>query len=108
MITINGLGTFDIVPKMVENIVNEDITALDNHFSKRWNIDKKIDINGFLLSPIEIALRLEVMASIQWLVEHGVNLNKKYNHSFAVAVRYLCVESPTLFFIPLYVKGLFF
>ena len=92
MVKIKGLGTFDTVPQVVIDIMNEDIPALNSRLSKRWNIDRRIEIGACLHSPIGIALMTEAMAAITWLVEHGVNLNEKYNHSFAIAVRY-CDEN---------------
>jgi len=89
MVEIRGLGTFDKVSKVVEDILNEDITALDKRLSKRWNLDKRIRISEmFVLPPLEIAFIAKAFASVKWLVDNGANLNVENNSGFALAARY--------------------
>ena len=93
MLEIKGLGRFENAPQIAVDIAAGNVDALDGHLRKKWNIDKKIKTGEHSqYTPISIALIANSFASVKWLVEHGVNLNQKYDHSFLVAVRY-CDEN---------------
>ena len=93
MIEIKDIGIFDTTPQIAADIIAGDTNALDNHLLKKWKIEKKIKLEGslgyvFELTPLDLALMTASFDSVKWLVEHGVNLNAKNNHSFLMAARY--------------------
>lgn len=89
MIKMKDIGNFQSVPQIVSDIINENISALNDHLSQGWDIEKKINIGKYISqSPLDYALIMECFASVKWLVEHNVNLNEKGNPSFLTAVRY--------------------
>lgn len=93
MITLKDIGSFKSVPQIVNDIINGNTSALDEYFSKGWDIEKGIKIGKYTtLSPLDIALIMESFDSVKWLVEKGVNLNVKGNPVFLLAVRY-CDEA---------------
>ena len=93
IIKLKDIGEFKSVPQMVIDIINGNTLALDECFSKGWDIEKSIKISKYTaLSPLDIALIMESFNSVKWLVEKGVNLNVKGNPSFLLAVKY-CDEA---------------
>ena len=89
MVKLKDIGNFKSVPQIVGDIIKGNIPALDEYFSKGWDIEKGIKIGKYTtLSPLEIALIMESFNSVKWLVQKGVNLNVKGSHSFLLAVRY--------------------
>ncbi|WP_024470113.1 ankyrin repeat domain-containing protein [Treponema pedis] len=89
MIKLKDIGNFETVPKIAEDIINGNISNLELHLKSGWDIEKEIVISKYIdLSPIDCALIMENFESVKWLVEHGVNLNKKDNPAFLKAVRY--------------------
>ena len=89
MIHLKDLGSFESVPKLVTDIINGNITALESALNSGWDIDEPIQIGKYgEYTPLQLALVMECLPSVQWLVEHGVNLNDKENPSFLLAVRY--------------------
>ena len=89
MIKLKDIGDFETIPEIINDIINENISKLDEHLAKGWNIDKIISISEYTdLSPLDCTLIQGCFKSVKWLVEHGVNLNKKDNPSFLTAVRY--------------------
>ena len=93
MVKLKDIGNFKSVPQIVGDIIKGNIPALDEYFSKGWDIEKGIKIGKYTtLSPLDIALIMESFNSVKWLVEKGVNLNVKGNPAFLLAVRY-CDEA---------------
>ena len=89
MIHLKDLGSFESVPDLVTDIINGNITALESALKAGWDIDEAIQIGKYgEYTPLQLALVMECLPSVQWLVEHGVNLNDKENPSFLLAVRY--------------------
>ena len=89
MIKLKDIGDFETIPEIINDIINENISKLDEHLAKGWDIDKIISISEYIdLSPLDCELIQGCFKSVKWLVEHGVNLNMKDNPSFLTAVRY--------------------
>jgi len=89
MIQLKDLGTFESVPHIVTDIVKGNIRALENALAVGWDINQLIEIDEYSEhTPLELALVMCCLPSIQWLVEHGANLNEAENPSFLLAVRY--------------------
>ena len=89
MIQIKDLGTFEAVPEIVIDIVKGNISALENALANGWNINQPIEIGEYSEhTPLELALVMCCLPSIQWLVENGAELNDEENPSFLLAVRY--------------------
>ena len=89
MIHLKDLGSFESVPKLVTDIINGNITALESALNSGWDIDETVQIGKFSeYSPLQLALVMNCVPSVQWLVEHGANLNDEENPSFLLAVRY--------------------
>ena len=89
MIHLKDLGTFESVPDLVTDIINGNITALESALNSGWDIDEPIQIGKYSeYSPLQLALVMNCVPSVQWLVEHGADLNDEENPSFLLAVRY--------------------
>ena len=89
MIHLKDLGSFESVPKLVTDIINGNITALERALNSGWDIDEPVQIGEYSEhTPLELALVMCCLPSIHWLVEHGANLNDEENPSFLLAVRY--------------------
>lgn len=89
MIHLKDLGSFEFVPDLVTHIINGNITALESVLKAGWEIDKPIQIGKYSeYSPLQLALVMECLPSVKWLVEHGADLNDKENLSFLLVVRY--------------------
>ena len=89
MIHLKDLGTFESVPKIVIDIIEGEVPSLEIELANGWDINKHIEIGEYSEhTPLELALVMCCLPSIQWLVEHGVDLNDEENPSFLLAVRY--------------------
>lgn len=89
MIQLKDLGKFESVPKIVIDIIEGNISGLELELSTGWDINEPIEVSEYSdHSPLELALVMCCIPSIQWLVEHGANLNEAENPSFLLAVRY--------------------
>ena len=89
MIKLKDIGSFKYIPEILDDIIKENISKLDEHLAKDWDINKNISISKYTdLSPLDCALIMEAFESVKWLVEHGANLNTKDRPSFLTAVRY--------------------
>ena len=89
MIHLKDLGTFESVPDLVTDIINGNITALESALKNGLDIHKVIQIGKYSeYTPLQLALVMECLPSVKWLVEHGVELNDEENPSFLLAVRY--------------------
>ncbi|MBF1192010.1 MAG: ankyrin repeat domain-containing protein, partial [Fusobacterium periodonticum] len=89
MIKLKDIGSFKSIPEILDDIIKENISKLDEHLAKDWDINKNISISKYTdLSPLDYALIMEAFESVKWLVEHGANLNAKDRPSFLTAVRY--------------------
>ncbi len=78
MIQLKDLGTFESVPHIVTDIVKGNIKALENALADGWGIHKPIQLGKYSeYSPLELALVMNCLPSVQWLVEHGAGLNDK-------------------------------
>ena len=102
MIRLKDIGEFETIPEILNDIITENIPKLEEHLLKGWDIDKIISVSEYTdLSPLDCALIIEAFESVKWLVEHGVNLNKKDNPSFLTAVRY-CDEKIIQYLVSLH------
>lgn len=89
MIHLKDLGSFESVPDLVTNIINGNITALESALNSGWDIDEPVQIGKYSeYSPLQLALVMNCVPSVQWLVEHDADLNDEENPSFLLAVRY--------------------
>ncbi|MBJ2172917.1 ankyrin repeat domain-containing protein [Aureibaculum sp. A20] len=89
MIKIKDIGTFESVPQIVENIINSNLEALNEHSNQGWDIEKLIIIDEYIEeTPLDLALIMNAFESVKWLVKKGIDLNRKENPSFLRAVRY--------------------
>ena len=89
MIQLKDLGTFESVPHIVTDIVTGNIRALENALANGWDINEPIEIGEYSEhTPLELAIVMCCLPSIQWLVENGADLNDEENPSFLLAVRY--------------------
>lgn len=94
MIQLKDLGTFESVPKIVTDIIEGNLPALVSALAAGWDIHEVIEIDEYSeRTPLELALVMCCLPSIQWLVEHGANLNDEENPSFLLAVQYGNKES---------------
>ena len=94
MIQLKDLGTFESVPKIVTDIIEGNLPALVSALAAGWDIHEVIEIDEYSEhTPLELALVMCCLPSIQWLVEHGANLNNEENPSFLLAVQYGNKES---------------
>ena len=94
MIHLKDLGTFESVPKIVIDIIEGEVPSLEIELANGWDINKHIEIGEYSEhTPLELALVMCCLPSIQWLVEHGANLNDEENPSFLLAVQYGNKES---------------
>lgn len=90
---LKDIGEFKSAPQVIEDIINENTAALDDHLSQGWDIEQEVEIDeSESLSPLDCALIMNCFKSVQWLVEHDVNLNVKGNPGFLKAARY-CDET---------------
>ena len=89
MIHLKDLGTFESVPKIVTDIIEGDVPSLEIELANGWDINQLIEIGEYSEhTPLELALVMCCLPSVQWLVEHGADLNDEENPSFLLAVRY--------------------
>ena len=89
MIHLKDLGSFESVPELVTDIINGNISALESTLKGGWDIDEHIQIGKYSeYTPLQLALVMDCLPSVQWLVEHGADLNDEENPSFLLAVRY--------------------
>ena len=89
MIQLKDLGTFESVPKIVTDIIEGDIPSLEIELTNGWDINQLIEIGEYSEHiPLELALVMCCLPSVQWLVENGADLNDEENPSFLLAVRY--------------------
>ena len=89
MIQLKDLGTFESVPKIVTDIIEGDVPSLEIELANGWDINQPIEIGEYSEhTPLELALVMCCLPSIQWLVENGADLNDEENPSFLLAVRY--------------------
>lgn len=89
MIEIKGIGTFESVHPILKDVLDENISMLEEHLKQGWVIDNKIPIGKYTeVSPLDCALIMERSQSVKWLVEHGADLNEENSPSFLNAVRY--------------------
>ena len=89
MIQLKDLGTFESVPKIVIDIIEGNVPSLETELANGWDINKLIEIGEYSEhTPLELALVMCCLPSIQWLVENGAKLNDEENPSFLLAVRY--------------------
>ena len=99
MITIGNIGRFESIPQILNDVLNENISALEEHLLNGWKLNKAIRVGKYTeLSPLDFALIMEKFQSIKWLTEKGANLNAKEHPSFLLAVRY-CNEEVIRFLV---------
>ena len=99
MITIGNIGKFESIPQILNDVLNENISALEEHLLKGWKLNKEIRVGKYTeLSPLDFALIMEKFQSIKWLTEKGADLNAKEHPSFLLAVRY-CNEEVIRFLV---------
>lgn len=57
MIKLKDIGDFETIPEIINDIINENISKLDEHLGKGWDIDKIISISKYTdLSPLDCAM----------------------------------------------------
>ena len=89
MIQLKDLGKFENVPKIVTAIIEGEVPSLEIELANSWDINQPIEIGEYSEhTPLELALVMCCLPSVQWLVEHGADLNAEENPSFLLAVRY--------------------
>ena len=89
MIQLKDLGTFESVPKIVTDIIEGDVPSLEIELANGWDINQSIEIGEYSEhTPLELALVMCCLPSVQWLVENGADLNDEENPTFLLAVRY--------------------
>ena len=94
MIEIRDIGKFESVPEIVSDIANGDVNALGEQLSKGWDINEEIVLSKYTrLLPLNLALMMNELKTVKWLVEHGAELNDDDNPSFLIAVRYCGEEA---------------
>ena len=99
MITIGNIGRFESIPQILNDVLNENISALEEHLLNGWKLNKAIRVGKYTeLSPLDFALIMEKFQSIKWLTEKGATLNAKEHPSFLLAVRY-CNEEVIRFLV---------
>lgn len=66
MIHLKDLGSFESVPDLVTDIINGNITALENALQGGLDIHKPIQIGKYsAYSPIELSLVMECLPTVQ-------------------------------------------
>ena len=66
---LKDIGNVKSVPQIVSDIIIGNTSALDEYFSKGWDIEKCTKIGKYTtLSPLDIALIMESFDSLKWLV----------------------------------------
>ena len=101
MYKIGYMGTFEVVPKVVENIINSDIDNLEKEYKNGWDIDQKIVLSAYTdITPIEIAIQCNNEQAIRWLLEKGANVRAKegdWGTPISAAARFCTTEICELF-----------
>ena len=60
MIKLKDIGNFKTIPEILSDIINQNISKLDEHLAKAWDINKNISISEYTnLSPLDCALIME-------------------------------------------------
>lgn len=89
MIKIGNLGTFESLPQVLNDVLEENIPALEQHIKGGWKMNKAINLSMYIsIYPLDFALIMGKNLSIRWLVENGAEPNAKDSPSFLSAVRY--------------------
>ncbi len=78
----------NLYQNLVTAIINGNITALESALNSGWDIDEPIQIGKIVSMPLQLALVMNCLPSVQWLIEHGADLNDEENPSFLLAVQY--------------------
>ena len=42
---LKDIGEFKSVPQVIEDIINENTVALDDHLSQGWDIEQEVEID---------------------------------------------------------------
>ncbi len=98
---LKDLGNYETLPQLAIDIINGNIDSLEEHFNNGWHkfIDEEIRLSEYTtILPINLALMMENLDSVKWLVSKGVNVNTNHNPSFLTAVRY-CNENIIRFLV---------
>ena len=75
MVKIKDIGDFESVPAIVNDILQGNTEALDEHLSKGFDIEEDIKLGKYTrLSPLDLALIIESFDSVKWLVENTIIL----------------------------------
>ena len=75
MIHLKDLGSFESVPDLVTDIINGNITALESALNSGWDIAEPVQIGKYSkYSPLQLALVMDCLPSVKWLVEHGADV----------------------------------
>lgn len=89
MIKIKDLGSFESLPQILSDVLEENCSALEEHFFAGWEIDEAIAAGRHSnICPLDLALIMEKIQSVKWLVEKGADLNAKGRPSALLAARY--------------------
>lgn len=96
MIKLKHIGSFETVPKIIEDIINGNIQALEDEKNKKgWDINAQITLSQYTkITPLSCAIIMEQFDSIKWLLQNkaDVNVNGNRYPTFLIAVRY-CDEN---------------
>jgi ankyrin repeat protein len=99
MVRINGIGKVTIESQIANDIINGNLSALEEHLRQGWNIKENISIYCPPLRyypPLLFAVGVDCFESVKWLVEHGAKINDKKHTIFLIAVRY-CEEKTMVY-----------
>lgn len=78
MYKISFLGNFEVVPKIVEYILNNDIVHLEEEYQNGWDINDEIILEEDIAeTPLTIALACNLEKVVLWLLEKGVKVKSK-------------------------------
>ena len=89
MIEIKGIGKYEVLPMLLQAVLDEDIDYLEQEVGKGADVSAEVTVSKYTaLTPLTFAFIMEKREMIYWLVGKGVNLNNKQHPAFLDAVRY--------------------
>ena len=66
MIRIKGIGEFESVPQVVKDIIDCNVTALEEHLATEWNLNEPILLGKYTrLTPLNLALIMNNFESVK-------------------------------------------
>lgn len=76
---------------LTDDILTGNIDNMQSEYDKGWNINEplvKYAISGEYTLPVMLAVQHNNMKSVNFLIEHGANLDADPDHAFIYAMRY--------------------